>query len=73
MIAMMVPALQGALTMRIDTENNFFYLEGSDFGNAHFTSDPVDPNLSTYDLQFFHALSSEPSASASEAQRAHRL
>ena len=54
-----------AVVMRIDTENNVFYMEGTDSGNARFEPNPIDPSFSTYDLQFLHTFATQPSASAS--------
>jgi hypothetical protein len=59
LMAAMVPALQASLTMRIDTENNFFYMEGSDTGNG------FDFGFGSFDLQFYHRFAIQPSQSAS--------
>jgi hypothetical protein len=53
-------SVSAGLIMRIDTENDFFYMEGSDTGNA-FQS---DPQFEVYSLQFLHEFATQPSASA---------
>lgn len=49
--------LHGALTMKIDVDNDLFYVEGSDSGNG------TDFGFGTYDVQFYYDFATEPSAS----------
>lgn len=51
-----ISSASAGLVMRIDTENNIFYIEGSDTGNAEDFG-------GEYSLQFLHYFSTGPSAS----------
>jgi hypothetical protein len=58
MMAATGPSVHAALIMRIDADNDIFYIEGSDTGNG------VDFGFGSYDLQFKHDFATQPSASA---------
>lgn len=57
LLAGAIAPLHGALTMKIDLDNDLFYVEGSDSGNGF-------ADAYGYSVQFYYGFATQPSASA---------